>query len=190
MEVPMVSLMSLLLPILLSAVLVFVASSIIHMVLQLHRNDIRRVPKEDELLEALRRLDIPPGDYAAPHAGSPDAMKDPAFLEKMQKGPLVMMSLSPGQAMSLARPLTQWFLYCVVVCIFAGYLTSRALGPGAPYLEVFRFAGTTAFMGFSLAVAQHSIWYRRSWVTTFKVMFDGLIYGLLTGGTFGWLWPR
>ena len=186
----MVPLTSLVLPILLSAVIVFVASSILHMVLPIHRNDLRKLPKEDEVLEALRRLDIPPGDYAAPHAGSPAAMKDPAFLEKMKRGPLVLMTLSPGQEMSLAGPLSQWFAYTVVVSVFAAYLTGRAVGPGTDYLEVFRFASTTAFVGYSLAVAQHSIWYRRSWVTTLKVMFDGLLYGLLTGGMFGWLWPR
>jgi len=25
---------------------------------------------------------------------------------------------------------------------------------------------------------------------TIKEVVDGLIYGLLTAGTFGWLWPR
>jgi hypothetical protein len=186
----MVPLMSLVLPILLSAVIVFVASSIIHMVLPLHRNDLRKLAKEDEVLEALRRADIPAGDYAAPHAGSPAAMKDPAFLEKMKRGPLVLLTIAPGQPMSMASNLLQWFVYCVVVSVFAAYLTGRALGPGVDYLDVFRFAGTTAFMGYSLAVAQHSIWYRRNWGTTLKVMLDGLVYGLLTGGTFGWLWPR
>jgi hypothetical protein len=186
----MVPLTSLIVPILLSAVIVFVASSIIHMVLPLHRNDLKKLPREDEVLDALRRLDIPAGDYAAPHAGSPAAMKDPAFLEKMKRGPLVLMTIAPGQPMSLAKNLVQWFVYSVVVSVFAGYLTGRALGPGASYLQVFRFAGTTAFLGYSLAVAQHSIWYRRNWGTTLKVMFDGLVYGLLTAGTFGWLWPR
>jgi hypothetical protein len=186
----MVPLTSLVLPILLSAVLVFVASSILHMVLPLHRNDLRRLPHEDEILDALRRYDIPPGDYAAPHAGSPAAMKDPAFVERMRKGPLVLVTLARGQEPSLAGNLAQWFVYTVVVSLFAAYLSGRALGPGAEYLSVFRFASTTAFIGYSLAVAQHSIWYRRSWTTTLKVMLDGLIYGLLTGGAFGWLWPR
>jgi hypothetical protein len=108
----------------------------------------------------------------------------------MRKGPLVLITLARGQEPSLAGNLAQWFVYTVVVSLFAAYLSGRALGPGAEYLSVFRFASTTAFIGYSLAVAQHSIWYRRSWTTTLKVMLDGLIYGLLTGGAFGWLWPR
>jgi hypothetical protein len=77
-----------------------------------------------------------------------------------------------------------------VVSVFAAYITGRALGPGANYLEVFRFAGTTSFLGYSMALLQTSIWYKRNWGTTIRVMIDGLLYGLLTAGTFGWLWPR
>jgi hypothetical protein len=186
----MVSVISLAIPILLSAVIVFVASSILHMVLPLHRGDIKKVPNEDEFLEAMRRLNIPPGDYGAPHAGSPAAMKDPAFTERMKRGPLVLMTISPGTTAGMGRSLLMWFVYCIIVGVFAAYITGRALGPGEDYLQVFRFAGCTAFIGYSLALLQTSIWYRRSWVTTVKVMIDGLIYGLLTAGTFGWLWPR
>jgi len=186
----MVPLISLGLPILVAAVIVFVASFVLHMLLPLHRNDLRKLPREDEVLEALRRFSIPPGDYVAPHAGSPAAMKDPAFVEKMKKGPLVMMTIAAGRAPALAGNLAQWFVYSLVVSLFAGYIASRALGPGAAYPEVFRFVGTAAFLGYSLALAQHSIWYRRNWVTTLKSMFDGLVYALLSAGTFGWLWPR
>lgn len=186
----MVPISSLWLPILLSAVISFVASFVLHMVLPFHRTDLRKVPKEDDFLDALRRLNIPPGDYAAPHAASPDAMKDPGFLERMKRGPQVLMTLSPGGTVSMAPYLGQWFIYQVVVSVFAAYIAGRALAPGAHYLEVFRFAGSTAFIGYSLALVQHSIWYRRSWSTTIRGMIDGLVYGLLTAGTFGWLWPR
>ena len=186
----MVPLMTLGLPILVSAVIVFVASFILHMVLPLHRNDLRKLPKEDEFLDALRRFDIPPGDYGVPHAASPAAMKDPEFVAKMKKGPIVLMTFAPGQPPSMATNLVLWFVYSLVVSLFAAYIASRALGPGASYLEVFPFVGTTAFLGYSLALAQHSIWYKRNWGTTARSMFDGLVYGLLTAGTFGWLWPR
>lgn len=186
----MVPLTSLVLPIVVSAVIVFMASSVMHMLLTYHRSDLRRIPKEDEALEALRRLEIPPGDYVAPYAASPEMMKDPEFLAKWKKGPLVLMTLAPGGPPALAANLAQWFVYSLVVSLFAGYLAGRALAPGAHYLAVFRLVGTAAFMGYSLALAQHSIWYKRNWATTLKSMFDGLVYGLLTAGSFGWLWPR
>ena len=186
----MVPVMSLWIPILVSAVIVFVVSSIVHMVLPYHRNDLLRVPKEDEMMEALRRLDLPPGDYAVPHGGSMEGMKKPEFVEKMKKGPIAFLTIAPGAEPSMATPLLLWFLYSVVVSLFAAYIGGRALGPGAPYLAVFRFVGASAFMGYSLGLLQNSIWYRRNWGTTLKSVFDGLLYGLFTAGTLGWLWPR
>jgi len=64
-----------------------------------------------------------------------------------------------------------------------------ALGPGEDYLAVFRFTGATAFVGYTLALWQNSIWFKRKWSTNLKNTFDGLIYALFTAGTFGWLWP-
>ena len=183
----MVTLMSLLLPILLSAILVFIASSIIHMFLGYHANDYRAVPNEDAVRAALR--DIPPGDFAIPHAGSMEAMKSAEFTEKMKAGPIVMMTVSPGQTPAMGKELTLWFVYCVVVSIFAAYIAGRALGPAALYLDVFRFTGTVAFAGYALAQWQSTIWYRRSAMTSLKNTFDGLVYALLTAGVFGWLWP-
>ena len=185
----MVPLASLWLPILLSAVFAFLASFVLHMLLPFHRGDMKKVPREDDFLEAMRRLDIPPGDYAAPYAGAPEAMKDPAFVDKMKKGPQVLMTVAPGGPPSMTRELALWFVYLVVVGVFAAYLTGRAVGPGTGYLEVFRFAGTTAFAGYALALAQNSIWYRKNWAATVRSMIDGLVYALLTAGVFGWLWP-
>lgn len=183
----MVPVMSLWAPILLSAVLVFVASSIFHMVLPYHRSDFRKVPAEDELMESLRRLGVPPGNYVMPHAGSPRAMKDPAFIEKKKRGPVAVLTVMRNP--SMAASLIQWFFYCAVASVFAAYIAGRALGPGEEYLSVFRFAGCTAFVGYGLALWQNSIWYKIAWSTTLKSNFDSLIYGLLTGGVFGWLWP-
>jgi len=183
----MVPVMSLWAPILLSAALVFVASSILHMLLPYHRSDFRKVPAEDELMESMRKLGIPPGNYMMPHAATPGAMKDPVFIEKKQRGPVAMLTVM--QDPSMGKSLGQWFLYCIVMGVLAAYIAGRALGPGAGYLEVFRFAGATAFIGYGLALWQTSIWYKIAWSTTLKSNFDALVYGLLTGGAFGWLWP-
>jgi hypothetical protein len=186
----MVPLTSLWLPILLSAVIVFVASSVIHMVLGYHKNDLLALPKEDEVMAALRPFNIPPGDYGMPKPASMKDMGSPAFIEKMKRGPAVFMTvLRPGPFETGAQ-LAQWFVYSVVISVFSSYVASRAVGPGADYLMVFRFVGTTAFMGYAMALPQFSIWYRRNWVTTLRSVFDGLLYASLTAGTFGWLWPR
>jgi len=184
-----VPLTALWLPILLSAVAVFFASSIIHMVLPYHRTDYRKLPSEDAVMDALRRFSIPPGDYMMPCAGNPSAMKEAAFVDKIKKGPIAMMTIMPSGQWSMGPQLLQWFIYTLVVGLFAAYLTSRAVAPGAPYLEVSRFASTVAFVGYALGQWPQTIWYKRSVSTAIKSTIDGLIYGFLTGGVFGWLWP-
>lgn len=189
-EVEMVSIPSLWLPILVSAVIVFVVSTIIHMMLGYHRTDFRKLPSEDEIMETMRKVDVPPGDYMMPYAGSMDAMRTPEFMEKFKKGPRAVMTVMRGGSFDMRKSLTLWFLYCIVVSVFAAYVAGRALPPGTPYLQVFRFAGCTAFIAYTLAIWPTSIWYQKSWTTNLRHTFDGLIYGLMTAGTFGWLWPR
>ena len=186
----MVPVMSLWLPILVSAVLVFVASSIIHMVLGYHRSDYSRLPDEEKVLDALRPASVPPGEYIFPHAMSPAAMKDSAYLEKLNRGPVGMLTTRPAGPFNMGSSLAQWFVYCLVVSVFAAYVAGGVLGPDTGYRPVFRYTSTVAFAGYSLALIQGSIWGWRRWSTTFKSVFDGLVYALLTGGAFGWLWPR
>jgi hypothetical protein len=186
----MTDLSSLWLPILLSAVIVFVVSSAIHTVTSWHSSDYPKMPNEDKFMEALRPMAIPPGDYMVPRASSTQEMRSPEFKEKFKKGPVMMMTVMPGGDMAMGKQLVLWFVYSAVIALFAAYVAGRALPVGANYLQVFRFIGAATFLGYSGALWQMSIWYRRSWVTTIKSTIDGLIYALLTAGTFGWLWPR
>ena len=86
--------------------------------------------------------------------------------------------------------LVQWFLYLIVIGVFVAYVTGRALGQTADYLSVFRFAGTIAFCCYAVGGWSEAIWFQRSWSTTLKNTFDGLLSAHVTAGTFGWLWPR
>lgn len=185
----MTGLEALWLPVLLSSVIVFVVSSVIHTALPWHRNDYRRLPDQDRTMDALRPLGIPPGDYMVPRPSSRQEMQTPEFAEKVKKGPVMVLTVMPG-AMSMVKNLVSWFLYLIVVSFVAGLVAGSALPPGAGYRSVFRFVALTAFAGYSLGLWQMSIWYRRSWITTIKATVDGLLYAALTAGTFGWLWPR
>jgi hypothetical protein len=177
-------------PIVVAAVLVFLASSIIHMALGYHAADWKTVPQQDAVQEALRRFTLPPGDYMLPRPGSMKEMNSPEFKAKQQAGPVLIMSIwDPKDVGFMGKSLALWFVYTLLVGTFAGYTAGITLGPGAPYMAVFRVTGTVAFAGYALALLQHSIWYRRSWRTTIVSMVDGLIFALLTAGAFGWLWP-
>jgi hypothetical protein len=185
----MVTLASLWLPILVSAVIVFFASSILHMVLPWHKNDYARLPDEEKARAALRPLAIPPGDYIVPRPQGRADLKSPEFQARVNEGPNLVVTVLPNGPWSMGRNLGLWFVYLVVVSIYSAYVAGRALPPGTDYLMVFRFVGATAFAAFALALWQMSIWYRRSWGTTIRSTIDGLIYATLVAGTFGWLWP-
>lgn len=185
----MVSLLSLWLPILVGAILVFIVSSVIHIVLTYHQNDYAAVPNEDQVAAALRPFAIPPGQYMVPKPANPKQMKTPEFQEKLKAGPVAMMTVFPNGPFAMGKQLVQWFIYCIVVGVFAAYVASRTLDPGTPDLHVFRVTGTVAFAGYGLALVQDAIWSGARWSTTFKSVFDALIYALVTAGAFGWLWP-
>lgn len=185
----MTSLVTLWLPIVVAAVLVFIASAIIHMAPLWHRNTYPKAPDEEGVRRALRPLAIPPGEYMVPRACTSQEKSSPEYLQKLQEGPVLMMTVMPNAMPSMGKMLGLWFVYLILVGWFAAYIASRSLPPGAEYLEVFQLAGATAFIGYSISMIELSIWYQRSWGMTLKAIVDGLIYALLTGGAFGWLWP-
>ncbi len=183
----MVYLTELWLPILVAAVLVFIASSILHMVLPFHRSDYKKLPKEEKALEAIRGA--APGYYLFPCPDDPKDMQSEELMKKFEAGPCGFVTVIPTGRPNMGKNLSLWFLYCILAGIFVAYLTGRCLGAEAAYLQVFRMAGTVAFAGYGLALMQDSIWRGQPWVNTFKHLFDSLIYALLTAGAFGWLWP-
>jgi hypothetical protein len=125
-----------------------------------------------------------------PRPQTRDELRTPEFTARVNEGPNMVVTVLPNGPWSMGRNLGLWFVYLVVVAVFAAYMTSRALPAGTHYLVVFRFVGTAAFLGFALGLWQMSIWYRRAWSTTAKATIDGLIYASLVAGTFGWLWPK
>jgi hypothetical protein len=186
----MTPLSALWLPIVLSAVAVFLASFVLHMALPWHRGDYRAVPREQEAMDSLRALDIPPGDYKMPRPSSMKEMGTPEFKAKMERGPRVIMTVQSAGLTAMGKLLGLWFVYALVISLFAGYVASRAVGSAADNGEVMRFSSTAAFLGYAGALWQMWIWYSRSLGTTLRSTIDGLIYALITGLVFAWFWPH
>jgi hypothetical protein len=184
----MVPLTALWLPILLSAVIVFVASSVMHMLLPYHRSDYQQLPHEDRLRAAMREAGLKRGLYMFPFA-TPKEMKSATIIDKFQQGPVGTMTVVPDGPPAMPKYLAMWFVYCLIIGYFVAYLTGRTVAPGANYLVVFRVAGTAAFLAYGLGNLSNGIWKNQPWSVTLKEVVDGLVYGLLTAGCFGWLWP-
>ena len=185
----MVPLGALWLPILLSAVIVFFASFVMHMLLPYHHSDYQQLPDEENLLAPLRAARLKRGLYFFPF-GTHKEMKSPAMIEKYKRGPVGMLTLFPSAPPAMPKFLAMWFVYCLIIGFFVAYLTGRTVAPGAQYLVVFRVAGTAAFLAYGLGHLSNGIWKGQPWGMTIKEVIDGLVYGLLTAGTLGWLWPR
>ena len=186
----MISVAALLVPALVAAVLVFLVSSLIHMLTPWHAGDFSQLPNEDRVLSALRPFNLVPGSYVAPRPSSMKEMGTPEFQAKLTLGPSVMINVMPSGQRGMGRQLALWFVYAFVVALFAGVVTSKALQPGADYKVVFKFVAAIAFGAYVMGLWQMSIWYRRPWSVTLKSTIDGLLYGCITAGAFGWLWPR
>jgi hypothetical protein len=117
-------------------------------------------------------------------------MKTPEMQQKYTEGPVAVLNVMRAGVPSMGKPLTQWFIFSLVVSLFIAYVAARAIPAGAPYLQVFRIVGAVGFLAYGASQVQQSIWWGKPWRNTWKDVFDALVYGLLTAGTFGWLWPR
>jgi hypothetical protein len=186
----MVPLTALWVPILLSAVLVFITSSIIHMVLRYHNRDYTRLPNEEAVRAAIRSGNPAPAQYIIPYAAEMKEMETPEMKQKYAEGPIAVLNLKRPGTFSMGPSLTQWFIYTLVVSLFIGYVAAAALPPGTEYLRVFRIVGATGFLAYAAGQVPGAIWMGKPWSVAWKEVLDGLIYGLVTAGAFGWLWPR
>ena len=185
----MVSIPELWLPILVATVLVFVASNIVWMALPHHKSDAHRLPDEAATLDVLGKQGLKPGLYRFPWADSMAEMKDPAFVEKLRRGPVALLTVLPSGPFDMGRQLGLWTGYLVVMSILVAYVTGRVLGADAPALQVFRVAGTVAFLGYAGSQLPSAIWWGKPLGVAIKEILDGLAYGLATGAAFAWLWP-
>jgi len=187
----MVTLPQLWAPILLAAVLVFVTSSLVHMVFKWHNSDYQKLSNEDEVRAAIRKGNAGPGQYVLPHCADQKDMAKPEMVQKFAEGPVGFVTLRKSGAMNMTPMLVNWFIFNLVVAFFSAYLASRTVSADAnDYLHVFRIVGTVTFLAYASGAVPGAIWMGKPWSAAYKEIFDGLLYGLVSAGAFGWLWPR
>jgi hypothetical protein len=186
----MVTLMQLWAPIILSGVLVFIASSLVHMVIKWHAPDYKRLPNEDDVRAVMRKGNPAPGQYITPWCGDMKDMKSPEMQQKFKEGPVGFFYIRPSGMGGMGAQLGQWFIFNLVVSGFVACVLARTTQSGAVYMQIFPVAATVAFLGYGAGSIPGGIWMGKPWIVVFKELVDGLLYGLLTAGAFGWLWPR
>ncbi|MFQ6022809.1 MAG: hypothetical protein ACE5NW_08815 [Acidiferrobacterales bacterium] len=185
----MVTLGSLWLAILLAAVVVWIASALIWMVLPHHKSDYKGLPDEEAARKALTPQDLAPGQYNIPHCASMEEMKKPEVQKKFEEGPAGFITILPRGVPAMGKPMVLTFVYYLIVGVIIAYVASRTLAPGADYLAVFRVTSTIAWLAYGAAIIPDAVWFGRPWSAVGKHLIDALVYALLTAGVFGWLWP-
>jgi hypothetical protein len=161
------------------------------MLIPVHKNDYAELPNEAGVLEAMRQHKVSTGNYYFPYVKSMKDMGSPEMMEKYKQGPSGFMTVLPSGPPAMGKSLMQWFVFSLVVGTFVAYATWLAVGAqGADPRHVFRMASTIAVLGYGFSNFTDSIWKGIHWSTSFKFLFDGLLYGLATGAMFAWMWPE
>ncbi len=180
---------SLWLQVIVSAIVVFVASAILHMALKYHKADHQRLPGEDAVRDALGKANLAPGIYFTPYCAEMKDMNEPAMKQKFEKGPVAMVTVYPKGAPMMGKHLALWFGFCLLTSFVAAYVARITLHPGSDAMLVMRVTGTVAFAGYALPDLVHSIWKGQPWSNTARGVADGIVYAILTGLIFRLMWP-
>jgi|SRR5690349_15616523 len=182
--------LSLLLPIVVAAVAVFVLSMVIHMT-PWHKRDYARLPDEEGVMKALRPFNLPPNDYVVPHPGATTAeMKSPEYDAKRNAGPVMWLTVLPNGPWKIGKIMGLWFLFTLVISACAACVAGTIVAPGGDGHAVFHHVAVITFLSYAMGAVPMSIWYERKWSTTFKNAFDALLFALASGWIFSLMWPK
>lgn len=186
----MISVAQLLLPILVAAICVFAASSLVHMVIKWHASDYLGLANEDDVRAVIRTGTLKPGQYFIPYMRDPKEMDSPEMVAKFKEGPIGVLTLRPVGPPGMGKALVYWFLMNLVVAVLAGYLASRTLAAGSSFAQIARIVGIVTFASYAFGAVQQAIWMGKPWRSAVKELGDALIYAVVSALVFGWLWPR
>ncbi len=182
-------LFSLWLPILLSSVVVFVISSLVHMVFKWHAGDYNRLPNEDAVRAAINAGNPEPGRYVLPHCADMKDMASEGMQRKYAEGPVGHLTIGENGAPNMGKYLGLWFVLTLVVSTVAAYVATKfvRMDPSQAFRAA-KLVGIISFVGYGFGTLQESIWMMRPWASTAKYLLDATLYALGTALVFWWLW--
>jgi UDP-N-acetylmuramyl tripeptide synthase len=185
----MANLMQLWLPILATAIGVFVASSLVHMVFKWHNSDYRKLSNEDAVRDAIRAGTPKPGQYVLPHCKDHGNLKDEAMLAKFRDGPVGHLTILRNGQPAMGPMLGKWFVLNLAVAAIAACLALQVLGLNADHHAAGHLVGMVSFLTYFGGSVQAGIWMGKPWGTVAKDLLDSLIYGTISALAFMFLWP-
>jgi len=192
------------LPILVSGVGVWIASFIAWMAVGHHKKDRDAIPggREQEFMDIITRMNIPPGNYGFPDFCQHDKLPRKERMEALKtlydKRPMGMLRVWGEMNMGVNMALS--FLFYLVTSAVIGYLGWAALPHGAAsvasaegsslFWKVFRVLGTAGILAYCFASFPGDLWFQKKRRAMMMDWIDGVVFGLITGALFAWLWPK
>jgi hypothetical protein len=177
-------------PILLSAVVVFAISSLVHMVIKWHASDYSKLANEDAVRDVIRAGHPAPGRYIMPHCAEMKDMASEAMVKKYREGPVGHFTLGPSGVPNLGKYLGLWFLWSVAIAVVAAFLASRLIGwDHAHARAAAKLVAAVTFIAHGFGTVSESIWMMRPWSESAKYLLDAALYAIGSGLVFLWLWP-
>ena len=181
--------MHVLMALILAAVLVFIASSLVHMVFKWHNSDYLKLGNEDEVRAAIRKTSPGPGQYVIPHCIDMKEVQSPEMQKKFIEGPVGFVVLRQPGPPTMGGHLAKWFGLNLLVAGAVACILCTTIAPGAGGHRVFHIAVLATFIAYGAGAISDGIWKGEPWKSVFKDLLDALIYGLVSGVAFCWLWP-
>ena len=178
------------LPTLVTAVLIFFASSLIHMVFKWHNSDYRKLGNEDDVRAVIRAAKPAPGQYVIPHCMDMKDMAGEAMLQKFREGPVALLTVRPSGTPNMGKSLGMWFVFCLAVAALAGCIAigvipvGKANGQSAGCL-----VGLISLLTYFGGSVQMAIWMGKPWSAVTKDLLDSLIFSIISALVFMWVWP-
>jgi len=184
------ALLSLWLPILLSAVVVFVISSLIHMVFKWHNPEYRGFSNEDAVRDAIRTGNPSPGQYVLPYCKEMKELGTEAMKQKYQEGPVGFVTLTQSGSPNMGKSFVAWFLMSIIVGAIGAFIATQLFGlDPARARAAAKLVGAVTFLSYGMGTIAESVWMGRTWTASAKFLLDAALYGIGSGLVFFWLWP-
>ena len=177
------------LPILLSAVAVWIAALIVWMALPHHKGDFLGLPDEDGFMDYIRKSGIKPGNYAFPDCRGRAAMKSVKVQKAWEEGPVGHLSVW-RTPLTMGDKMVATFIVYLVVSTLIAYLTRIAISGPANFVKVFQVAATAGILAYCFSHMPSAIWWGSYKRTIVANVIDGILYAAITGAIFAWRWPH
>ncbi len=180
------ALLSLWLPILLSAVVVFVISSLIHMLLNWHASDYGTFENEDAVRDAIRAGNAGPGRYVIPKCREMKEMASEAMKKKYADGPVGHITLLPNGQPSMGKYLGMWFLWALVIAVATtGFIVTQIFDLNPSRVRaVSKLVFALTFIAHGFGTVTESIWAGRPWSQSIKYLIDAALYAVGSAAVF------